>query len=366
MSRHFFPGGNTPAGFFSYFGSIACNGERTIYLKGASGCGKSTFMRRAAAAFEALGFASEYFHCSNDPASLDGIRVPGAGFCIVDATAPHVQDPAVPVAHDMLFNMAHFIDPRAAEPHRDELFHLAQVKKQCYAKAYGYVAAAWAVAQNNMRIYEQYLDHGKLNASILDALPLLLDGAAPSGQAGRNRNLFAGALTPDGFVNTLDSLTDLGTIYVLQGEPGMGMDIFLSHIRDAALLRGFDTESLCCPLDPARVDHLIIPALGLGLFMKSRLWPTEFPAYAREIDFFTFLGDDMDAHREELDYNSAMFDELAGRAVQTLAVQRDAHNRVEEIYIAGMDFGALNAACEKILASEKILAELLHSSESVL
>ena len=35
MSRHFFPGGNTPGGFFSYFHNIACKGERTVYLKGA-------------------------------------------------------------------------------------------------------------------------------------------------------------------------------------------------------------------------------------------------------------------------------------------------------------------------------------------
>jgi len=359
MSRHFFPGGNTPGGFFSYFDNIAFHGERTIYLKGTSGSGKSTFMRTAAAAFGARGFAAEYFLCSNDPGSLDGIRVPGASLCIVDGTAPHIQDPAIPVAHDQLFNMAQFIDPRAMELHKDELRRLAQVKKQCYAKAYGYLAAAWAVYQNNMRVYEQYLDRGRLNAAILEALPLL-DSIKPTGKAGRNRKLFAGALTPEGFINTLDSLTDLGTVYVLRGEPGMGTDDFLGHMRDTANLRGLDTESLCCPLDPGRVDHLIIPALDLGLFTKSRLWPAKFPAHAREIDFYAFLGGDVESCREALDYNNAMFDALADRTVQTLAVQRDAHDRAEELYIAGMDFDALNEACEKILA------ELLHSSENVL
>jgi len=359
MSRHFFPGGNTPGGFFSYFNHIAFHGERTIYLKGASGCGKSTFMRATAKAFEARGFAAEYFRCSNDPGSLDGIRVPGAGFCVVDATAPHVQDPAVPVAHDTLFNMARFIDPRNLEPHREELFQLGQVKKRCYAKAYGYLAAAWAVYENNIRIYEQFLNRGKLNAAILETLPLL-EKAKPSGRAGRDRKLFAGALTPEGFTHTLDTLTDLRAIVVLRGEPNMGADVFLSHIRDAALLRGLDCESLCCPLEPGMTDHLVIPALDLGFFTHSKLCPAEFPTHAREIDLSSFLDEGLEAHQEELDYNNAMFGELAGRAVRTLAAQRDAHNRVEEIYIAGMDFDALNKACEKILA------DLLHSSESVL
>ncbi|MCL2495055.1 MAG: hypothetical protein FWE98_05300 [Oscillospiraceae bacterium] len=348
MSRHFFPGGNTPAGFFTYFNNIAFPGEKTIYLKGASGCGKSTFMRRAAAAFGARGMEAEFFHCSNDPASLDGLRIPAANLCIVDATAPHVQDPALPVARDVLFNMAAFIDPRIVEPHREELARLAQVKKRCYTSAYGYLAAAWAVYQNNMRIYEQFLDRGKLNAAILEALPLL-EKAKPSGRAGRERRLFAAALTPEGFKTTLDSLTDHARVFLLRGEPGMGIDIFLERIRDAALLRGLDCESLCCPLAPGTPEHLIIPKLDLGFFTKSRLWPAEFPAHAREIDFFALLGEGVEAHREALDYNDAMFDELAGRAVKTLAVQREAHDRVEEIYIAGMDFAALDKACGEML-----------------
>jgi len=350
MSRHFFPGGNTPGGFFSYFGNIASDGERTIYLKGASGSGKSTFMHAAAAAFEARGMAAEYFHCSNDPASLDGIRIPGAGLCFVDATAPHVQDPAVPVAHDELFDMAAFIDPRAVRPHRDELQRLARAKKQFYDKAYGYLAAAWAVYRNNGRIYGQLLDRGRLNGPVLEAIALL-DGAGwCPGRAGRDRKLFAGALTPEGFVNTLDSLTDLDSIYVLRGEPGMGTDSFLEHVRGAALLRGIDTESLCCPLEPGTVEHLIIPALDLGFFTQGRLWRAVFPGHAREIDFAAFLDEGVEEYREEIDYNNAMFDELTGRAVRTLAAQKENHDRVEGIYIAGMDFAALNEACEKMIA----------------
>jgi hypothetical protein len=131
-------------------------------------------------------------------------------------------------------------------------------------------------------------------------------------------------------------------------------------MRNVANLRGLSTESLCCPLDPGRVDHLIIPALDLGFFTHSRLWPAEFPAHARELDFFALLDADTDANQEDLDYNNAMFDELTSRAVQTLNLQRAAHNRVEEIYIAGMDFAALTAAWEKIIEN------LLLSSECVL
>ncbi|MCL2301008.1 MAG: ATPase [Firmicutes bacterium] len=351
MSQHYFPGGNTPDGFFSYFGNIPFHGERTICLKGASGCGKSTFMRKTAAAFEARGFAVEYFHCSNDPKSLDGVCVPGASLCIVDATAPHVQDPAVPVAHDEIFNMAAFIDPSTVAQHKDELSGLARQKKQHYEAAYGYLAAARAVYQNNSRLYARFLDRAKLNAAALEALSLL-EGSNQPGRAGRSRGLFAEALTPDGFVHTLDSLTDQHMIVVLHGEPGMGADEVLEQLRRAANLRGFDCLRLCCPLDPGRPEHLIIPALGLGFFTKSRLWAAAFPAHARVIDFADFLGEGIEKHREEIAYNDAMFDELSGRAVRTLAAQRKLHDRAEEIYIAGMDFEGLNRACDEIIARE--------------
>jgi len=344
VSRHFFPGGNTPGGFFSYFGNIPFHGERTIYVKGTSGSGKSTFMKRAAAAFEARGFAAEYFHCSNDPGSLDGACVPGACLCVVDGTAPHVQDPGIPVARDEIFNLAAFIDPGIVEPYKDELAALALQKKQSFKRVFGYVAAACAVRENNSRIYGQFLDRGRLNAATLEALALL-DGVTPIGRAGRTRRLFAGALTPEGFVDTLDSLMGLPTVYVLRGEPGMGTDMLLERVRQAAALRGLDCECLCRPLEPGKPEHLIVPALGLGFFTTDKA-----PDGAHVIDFHTFLGEGVEACREEIEYNSAMFGELAGRAVATLSAQRELHDRVEEIYLAGMDFGALNRACDEKIA----------------
>jgi len=347
MSRHFFPGGNTPKGFFSCFGSIPYAGERTIYLKGASGSGKSTFMRKAALAFEKRGFAVEFFRCSNDPGSLDGVRVPGL-FCIVDGTAPHVQDPAIPVAYDELFNMAAFIDPNAVAAHGGELRELAQEKKQLYDSGNGYLAAAWAVYQNNVRIYGRYLNRAKLNKTVLEALTLFDGQRGPGG--GGDRRLFAAAVTPEGFTHTLDSLMEQQTIFILKGEIGMGMDIFLKSIRDTASLRGFACESLLCPLDPGRLDHLIIPGLGLAFFTSGRLWAFEPPANARVIDLYDFLDSGIAEHGEEIAYNNVMFDELAGRAVRAFAAQRRLHDRAEEIFISGMDFGALNEACEGKIA----------------
>ena len=50
MAIVYFPGANTPRGFFNRFSAVMADPRvrRRIYLKGGPGCGKSTLMRRLA------------------------------------------------------------------------------------------------------------------------------------------------------------------------------------------------------------------------------------------------------------------------------------------------------------------------------
>ena len=75
MTRHYFPGNNTPRGFFSYYNDILGQREanRIICLKGGPGTGKSTFLRRIGMHLEKERVSVDYLHCSADENSLDGI-----------------------------------------------------------------------------------------------------------------------------------------------------------------------------------------------------------------------------------------------------------------------------------------------------
>ena len=71
---HFFLGANSAEGFYGLYDQLLdARLYDLIILKGTPGCGKSTFMRRAAAALEERGLESVYIHCSGDPDSLDGV-----------------------------------------------------------------------------------------------------------------------------------------------------------------------------------------------------------------------------------------------------------------------------------------------------
>ena len=64
-TRHYFPGNNTPQGFFSYYGYILeqRDAEKIYCLKGGPGLGKSTFMRRIGETLVQEGEDVDFLHC---------------------------------------------------------------------------------------------------------------------------------------------------------------------------------------------------------------------------------------------------------------------------------------------------------------
>jgi len=48
---------------------------------------------------------------------------------------------------------------------------------------------------------------------------------------GRDRKLFASAITPNGLVNYLDTLINTDKVYVLKGMPGTGTERVIQKIR---------------------------------------------------------------------------------------------------------------------------------------
>ena len=70
---HFFLGANSAEGFCGLYEQLLdAKLYDLIILKGGPGCGKSTFMRRTAAAMEERGLESVYIHYLGDPDSRRG------------------------------------------------------------------------------------------------------------------------------------------------------------------------------------------------------------------------------------------------------------------------------------------------------
>jgi len=339
-----FSGGNTPDGFVSFFGSILSEAETsgTVYLKGPSGSGKSTFIKKAGAHFEAAGYDTEYFHCSNDAESLDGLRVRGLEIGVVDGTAPHVCDPVLPCAADGIVNLGCCIDGGIGD-FKNELLSLNGEKKRYYEKAYNYLKAAHDIRLNDRIIYGGSLNVRKLNRTTLEICKKLK--WKEQSKQGRNRRLFASSITPGGLKNFLGTLFGAERVYVLKGEDGTGTETMLSDILRAANQRGFDTECFFCPGNPGKLEHLAIPRVDV-CFTTENKYHTYKPKKSnmQEIDFGDFHDSGIiNGNSGEILYNGGVFDELLKKAMGTMKLARAAHDGIEEIYSKYMDFGKLDA-----------------------
>ena len=125
----------------------------TVYIiKGGPGTGKSTFMKKLGADAERRGYAPEYYFCSSDIASLDGVVIPEIRVAVLDGTAPHVTEAKYPGACEKILNFCDALDAGALKAERDAIVSLAEKKSEMYARAYANLRAAREFLSENIRV----------------------------------------------------------------------------------------------------------------------------------------------------------------------------------------------------------------------
>lgn len=264
---HFFAGANGGSGFANLFSEIA-DPETIrdfIILKGGPGSGKNTFMRSLGKSMEAAGLDVEYLWCSGDPDSLDGVVVPAIGCAAADGTAPHVLEPRYPAAADRYVNLGQFYDVTAAKADAAEIRSLTCCCSTAYRKAYAALRAAGQVEREAVSevIYDRVRAEKRFRGIVKREL------GRRGTEEGTTARRFLGSLTYQGYVWRFDSVDTLcPRVYELRDSFGFAPPL-LEELRLAASDRGWNTIACVSPEDTDRMEHLLIPGLGLA-FVTSR------------------------------------------------------------------------------------------------
>lgn len=349
--RHMFPGGNTSKGFFSYYDFVLPQeqAKRIFILKGGPGVGKSSFMKKIAADMIEKGFDAEFMHCSSDPNSLDGVVFPDIHTAILDGTSPHIVDPKNPGAVDEIINLGEFWNEERFIPHRDEILKTNGEIGRVFARAYRYINAAYSIYQDNETIHGWAMDHGKANVSIADAIEKIFTGIDVSEVVGKQRHLFASAITPDGLVNYLPTLINTEEIIEIIGKPGTGTERLLERVRVAAVDRGLYTESYYCALNPHKLEHLIIPELNVSITTRNDIHHIEREP-TQVVNFDDYLDQAfLSGYQEIVRFNLEEFEKLLNKAVETIKQAKALHDELETYYIPNMNFDEVSKCRESVL-----------------
>ena len=351
--REMFPGGNTSQGFFSYYDYILRQEKavKIFCIKGGPGVGKSTFMRKIGYEMLDMGYDVEFMHCSSDSNSLDGVVIPSINVALLDGTAPHVVDPKNPGAVDEIINLGDFWDEDGIRKNKEAILEANKEVGRTFRRAYRYLKSAYSIYQDNEEIVESCcVDKAKVNEVSEKLMKELFGDKGIASYEGKDRRLFASAITPKGLVNYLHTLINTDRAYILKGMPGTGTQRVLQKLKEAALERGFDVESFYCALNPNKIEHLIIPDLQIS-FTTSNLYHNVDIKDSIEINLDEYLfSSQLEKYREIIESNSANFDHLLDIVIKTISKAKKIHDLLENYYIPNMDFVSVQECFEDTLS----------------
>lgn len=351
----YFLGANSPRGFYSLYDQLIRpeDAQGVYILKGSPGCGKSTLMRRVGRAAEDRGLAVEYICCSGDPASLDAVLLPALAVAVVDGTAPHVVEPKYPCLVEHYVNLGVCCNSDTLSAVRQEIMASMAGYKGCYQRAYRCLDAAARVAEDmRATLLTPALEEkmARRAAGILGREARRQKGHAP----GRVTQRFLSAVTHEGIVRLYETAqAQCSKIYELTDRYGLAHSM-LSHLLSGITEAGYDVVACPCPMAPERLEHLIVPQLGLAFLSTSPAFPFPGRPY-RRIRLDAMLGSDLlRRSRPRLRLSQKVLDCLVEEAVASLQQAKAMHDGLEALYHPHIDFDRVNAMADEII--EKIFS----------
>lgn len=161
--KHRFLGAATPKGAVDFVPNLTEDVPKRYFVKGRPGSGKSTMLKKLAAAAEEKGFDVEIYHCGFDPNSLDMVIVRELGFAIFDSTAPHEYFPTR--ESDKIIDMYKLIiEPGTDEKYAVEIQDVSRRYREKMNEAMSYLAKAKSVRDKLEKIYIAAMDFEKVDA----------------------------------------------------------------------------------------------------------------------------------------------------------------------------------------------------------
>lgn len=363
-SRNLFPGGNTSQGFYSFYDNIiAPDANKIFVIKGGPGVGKSTLMYKIAIELLSKGYDVEFLRCSSDPSSLDGVYFPTLDIALIDGTAPHIVDPKNPGVVDEIVHLGDFWDENKLRKNKQNVLEDNKKIAKYYKIAYSYLQEAKTIHDRIESYYTDSVNFALVNRKIDEIANDTFSSKLlnlKNNELAKQRHMFINAITPEGFVSeTANLLNNVKTLYVLKGEPGTGKSTLCTRIAILAQQKGFATELYHCPIDPNKLDALLIPELQIAIINASpphsyNLKTANTLINLKVINFNDYLDyENLKPYQKELSEDKEKFDIALDNAIEFLKRAKNIHDHLESYYIAAINFEQVNIVKEEIL--KKIL-----------
>lgn len=338
MQKGYFAASNSAEGFKNYYPEVFKRADFIYVIKGGPGTGKSSFMKRCSAVAERRGGVCEYYYCSSDPESLDGVLIftGEKTVGILDGTAPHVCEPKFPGAREEIINFAPFWNTALLYRQQNEIISLSERKSAEYKNAYTFLRSVGNLRAVSDSLIEPALDREKMSASISRILRDIDDVDEPSDCS------FIPALTDSvsmkGRVrfDTLERTAQ--TVYRVADAYGTGqfyLDEMLKQLKSKKGTVRISYDPVC----PSHVDGLLLEECGTAFVLGSFSDDAAHGESCTFINMRRFLdGKALREVRSEIRYTAHLAESSLDGALHALSKARIYHFLLEDIYGGAMDW----------------------------
>lgn len=346
QQTHYFLGANSPGGFYSLYDElIDLRTSDTLYiLSGGPGSGKSGFLSSIADSMISSGLEVEYIHSLEDPSALDAINIPALGIAYADGTAPHTIEAKFPGAVERHIDLGGFYDPDGLKPHKLEIMEITRAYKALYNRAYDCITAAWGIMR---KLGSHILDEGVFE-SVHKRAKGIIAREIPKGNKSpaKTRKRFLTAVTHQGHVSRFDTIENQADrVYLLDNDLGLS-HLLISDIANAATSAGHDIVLCPSPLDPDRLEHLIIPSLSLAFVSQSHYLEYSGERY-RHIRLDAMVeGERLKSYKARIRFSRKIFGILMQESADILSDTKKLYDELEGIYSPCTDIDGINALAD--------------------
>lgn len=355
QKHRFFIGSNSGRGFYSYFDSFYDPGEmtRVFLLKGGAGNGKSTLMRKVAAAAEEKGYRVEEIACPSDPSSLDAVRIAETGTAIIDATPPHAREASFHGALERYVSLSPYVSETVATA-RETIESLTGEVRSCHEAARKRLNGAYSAVSASLSLVLGGVDTARLNQRGRSLGRKYLPQRRHTTSRPVKKRFLSG-ITPDGVVAFPESLNALAasagmSVRKIAVWDRFGLSPFLlSPILETAGENGYEAWAFYDPLVPARLIAVAVPEAGLEIAVR-RDGLLEDATDVRNIRLDDAIAPDvLKKSRTRLKILRRAGEALLEDGCDCLAEARRLHDQLEAVYRPYTDDDGLNRLADTLI-----------------
>ena len=256
-------------------------------------------------------------------------------------------EPKYPGVVERYVNLGRCYDTAALSPLRGEIMSCMSGYKDCYHRAYRCLdAAAQIVSDMRATLLTPALDEKmqRRAAGILGREVHRRKGRAPGAVTQR----FLSAITHRGEMTLFETAqAQCSRIYELADSYGLSHTM-LTHLLAGITAAGYDVVACPSPMAPERLEHLLVPQLGLA-FLSSTAAPVPCHPY-RRIRLDAMAGADLlRRNRPRLRFAKKVSAALVDEAVSSLAQAKQMHDALEALYNPHVNFTRVDAMAREII-----------------